>query len=99
MKVINGINHDMLQATRMIRQAIRWAQPPAAAAVDAPIPNAATRPLPPGGDVDVIASLYARLASAKAANRTDAVVCYERMIDRLERKEEEEFKARLNNPA
>ena len=83
----------------MISQAIGRAQPPAAAAVVAPIPNAAARPLPPGGDGDVIASLYAHLASARAANRMDTVVCYERMIDRLERKEEEELEARLNAPA
>ena len=98
-KAINGVNHVMLHATRMISQAIRRAQPPAAAAIVAPLPNAAAQPLPPGEDSDVIASLYARLASARAANRTDAVDRYERMIDHLERKEEEELEARLNTPA
>ncbi len=58
----------------MISQAIGRAQPPAAAAVVAPLPNAATRLLPPGGDGDIIASLYAHLVSARAANRMDAVV-------------------------
>ncbi len=80
----------------MISQAIRRAhQPPAAATAIAPLPNATARLLLPGGDGDVIASLYARLVSARAANRTDAVVRYERIIDRLERKEEEELEARL----
>jgi hypothetical protein len=83
----------------MISQAIRRAQPPAAAAVVAPIPNTAACLLPPGGDGDVIASLYARLASARAANRTDTVDRYVEMINRLERKEEEELEARLNAPA
>jgi hypothetical protein len=87
----------MLQATRMISQAIRWAQPPTAAAVVAPLSNAATCSLPPGGDSDVVASLYACLLSARAANRTDAVVRYERMINRLEQKEEEELEACLSN--
>jgi hypothetical protein len=98
-EALDGINNAMLQATRMISQAIgRAHQPPAAAATAvAPLPNATTRPLLPGGDGDVIASLYARLVSARAANRTDAVVRYERMIDRLERKEEEELEARLLN--
>jgi hypothetical protein len=97
-EALDGINNAMLQATRMISQAIgRAHQPPAtaAAAVVAPLPNAAARPLRPGGDGDVIASLYARLVSARAANRTDAVDRYERMIDRLERKEEEELESRL----
>ena len=98
-EALDGINNAMLQATRMISQAIgRAHQPPAtaaAAAVVAPLPNAAARPLLPGGDGDVIASLYARLVSARAANRTDAVDRYERMIDRLERKEEEELESRL----
>jgi hypothetical protein len=91
----------MLQATRiMISQAIgRAHQPPAAAAATAaaPLPNAAARPLLPGGDGDVIVSLYARLVSARAASRTDAMDRYERMIDRLERKEEEELEACLLN--
>ena len=92
-EALDGINNAMLQATRMISQAIgRAHQPPAAAAAAvAPLPNAA------GGGGDVIASLYARLASARAANRMDAVDRYERMIDRLERKEEEELEARLLN--
>jgi hypothetical protein len=100
-EALDGINNAMLQATCMISQAIgRAHQPPAtaaAAAVVAPLPNAATRPLLPGGDGDVIASLYARLVSARVANRTDAVDRYERMIDRLERKEEEELESRLLN--
>jgi hypothetical protein len=96
-EAIDGINDAILQATRMISQAIGWAQPPTAAAVVVPLPNAATRLLPPGGDGDVIASLYTRLVSARAANRTDAVVRYERMIDHLERKEEEELEACLSN--
>jgi hypothetical protein len=62
-----------------------------------PLPNTATYPLPPGDDGDIIASLYAHLVSARAANRMDAVVRYERMIDRLEQKEEEELEARLSN--
>jgi hypothetical protein len=45
---------------------------------------------------NVIASLYTRLASARAANRMDAMVCYERMIDHLKRKEEEDLEACLN---
>ena len=85
----------------MISQAIGQAyQPPAATAASAaiaPLPNAATRPILPRGDGSFIASLYARLVSARAANRTDAVDRYERMIDRLERKEEEELEARLLN--
>ena len=99
-EALDGINNAMLQATRMISQAIgRAHQPPAAAATAvAPLlPNATARPLLPGGDGDVIASLYARLVSARAANRTDAVDWYERMIDRLERKEEEELESRLLN--
>jgi hypothetical protein len=94
---INGINDAMRQATRMISQVIGRAQPPVAAIIVAPLPNATTRPLPPGGDGDVIASLYAHLVSASAANRTDAVVRYERMICRLKRKEEEELEACLSN--
>jgi hypothetical protein len=96
-KAIDGINDAMFQATRMISQAIGWAQPPTTAAAVAPLPNATTRLLPPGGDGDVIASLYARLVSARAANRMDAVVQYERMINRLKRKKEEELKACLSN--
>ena len=89
----------MLQATRMISQAIgRAHQPPVAAATAAaPLPNATARLLIPGGDGDVIVSLYARLVSARAASRRDAVDRYERMIDRLERKEEEELEACLLN--
>ena len=83
---LDGINSAMLEATRMISAAIgRAHQPPAATAVA------------PGGDGDVIASLYARLQNARAANRMDAVIRYERMIDRLEMKEEEEMEARLLN--
>jgi hypothetical protein len=98
-KALNGINNAMLQATHMISQAIgRAHQPPAAAATTAaPIPHAAARPLLPGGDGDVIASLYARLVSARAASKTDAVDQYERMIDRLEMKEEKELESRLLN--
>jgi hypothetical protein len=98
-EALDGINNAMLQATHMIIQAIgRAHQPPAAAATAAaPLPNAATRPLLPGGDDDVIASLYACLVSARAASRTDAVDRYERMIDRLERKEVEELESRLLN--
>ena len=96
-KALDGINNAMLQATRMISQAIGWAhQPPAAAGFAPPFPNAAARPLP-GGDGDIIVSLYARLVSTWAANRADAVVQYERMIDCLERKEEEELEAHLLN--
>ena len=53
----------------------------------------------PRGNGDLIASLYARLANARTANRMDAVNRYERMIDCLEKKEEEEMEARLNAPA
>jgi hypothetical protein len=71
----------------MISLAIGRTQPLAAsAAIVAPGLNTA----------DVIASLYAHLASARAANRTDAVFCYERMIDRLKRKEEDDLEAHLN---
>ena len=90
-EAINCISHAMLQATRMISQVIGQAQPPAATTVIAPIPNTTTRPLPPGGDGDVL--------GARAANRTDTVVHYERMIDCLEQKEEEELEACLNAPA
>jgi hypothetical protein len=94
----HGINNDMLQATHMISQVIgRAHQPPATTATVAPLPNAAAHPLLPGGDSDIIASLYACLVSARAANRTDVVDRYERMIDRLERKEEEELEACLLN--
>ena len=96
-EALDGINNAMLQATRMISQAIGWAhQPPAAACFAPPLPNAAARPLP-GGDGDIIVSLYARLVSTWAANRADAVVQYERMIDCLERKEEEKLEAHLLN--
>jgi hypothetical protein len=96
-EALDGINNAMLQATRMISQAIGWAhQPPAAAGIAPPLPNAAARPLP-GGDGDIIVSLYTRLVSARAANRADAVVQYERMINCLEQKEEEELEARLLN--
>jgi hypothetical protein len=82
----------------MISQAIgRAHQPPAAAAAIAPLPNAAAHPLLPGGDGDVIASLYARLVSARVANRTNAVDRSERMIDHLERKEEELEACLLNH--
>ena len=64
-----------------------------------PIPIAAARPLPLGGDSDNIASLHVCLESARAANKTDAVVSYERMIDHLEWKEEDELEACLNAPA
>jgi hypothetical protein len=47
------------------------------------------------GDGDVIALLYSQLEKARAANRADAVTRYKQMIDRLERKEEEEMEARL----
>ena len=93
-EALDGINNAMLQATHMISQTRPVAAAAAAAAV-APLPNAAARPLLPGGDGDVIASLYARLVSARAASRTDAVDRYERMIDRLERREEEELESRL----
>jgi hypothetical protein len=97
-EALDGINNAMLQATHMISQAIgRAHQPPAAAAAIAPLPNAAARLLLPGGDRAVIASLYARLESARVANRMVAVDRYEKMIDRLERKEEEELEARLLN--
>jgi len=73
-------------------------RPAAPATAAAPLPNATACPLlPAGGDGDVIASLYACLVSARAASKTDAVDQYERMIDRLERKEEEELEARLLN--
>jgi len=74
-KALDGINNAMLQATRMSSQTIgRAHQPPAASATAvAPLPNAAARPLLPGGDSDVIASLYARLVNAKAPSRTDPV--------------------------
>ena len=75
-EALDGINNAMLQATCMISQAIgRAHQPPAAPATAAsPLPNATARPLlPAGGDGDVVASLYARLVSARAASRTDAV--------------------------
>jgi hypothetical protein len=86
-KAINGINHAMLQTMRMISLAIKKAQPPAAsAAIIAPGLNA----------VEDIASLYTHLASARAAKRMDAIFCYERMINHLERKEEEDLEARLN---
>jgi hypothetical protein len=86
-EAIDGINLAMLQATRMISLAIERAQPPtASAATAAPGLNTA----------DVIASLYTRLASARAANRMDAVFCYKRMIDRLERKEEDDLEACFN---
>jgi hypothetical protein len=98
-EALDGINNAVLQVTRMISQAIgRAHQPPAAAATAAaPLPNAAARPLLPGGDDDDIASLYAQLVISRAASRTDMVNRYERMIDRLERKEEEELESRLLN--
>jgi hypothetical protein len=77
----------MLQTTWMISLAIEIAQPPiTTAAIVAPIINAA----------NVIASLYTHLASARVANRTNVVVCYERMIDHLKREEEEDLKAHFN---
>ncbi len=86
-KAVDGINHSMLQAMQMISLAIRGVQPPtASAAIVAPGLNSA----------NVIASLYTGLASARAANRMDAVFCYERMIDRLKRKEEDDLDAHLN---
>ena len=91
---LNGINSAMLQAMHMISAAIGRAhqppqhQPPATTAAG----------VAPGGDGDLIASLYAHLANARAANRMDAVNWYERMIDRLESKEEEEMEAHLLNP-
>jgi hypothetical protein len=89
--VIDGINSAMLQATRMISQAISTrAHSPATATA-----AATAAPLPPGGDGNVIASFYSRLEKARAANRADAVTRYEGMIDWLERKEEEEMEARL----
>jgi len=95
-EALNGINNAMLQASRMISQAIgRAHQPPAAAATVAPLPNAAACPLLFGGDGDIIASLYARLVSARASNRMDTVDQNERMINRLEQKEEEELEAHL----
>ncbi len=94
----HGINNAMLQATHMISQAIgRSHQPPATTVTVAPLPNAAAHLLLPGGDGNIIASLYTRLVSARAANRTDVVDRYERMIDRLEGKEEEELEACLLN--
>ena len=99
-EALDGINIAMLQAMHMISQAIgRAHQTPAApATAAAPLPNATARPLlPTGGDGDVIASLYARLVSARVASKTDAVDRYERMIDRIERKEEEELEVRLFN--
>jgi hypothetical protein len=97
-EALDGINNAMLQATHMISQAIGWAhQPPAAAAAIAPLPNAAARPLLSGNYGDIIASLYSRLVSARVANRMDTVDRYERTIDRLERKEEEELEACLLN--
>jgi len=97
-EALDGINNAMLQAIHMISQAIGLAhQPPVAVTAVAPLPNAATRPLLPGGDGDIIASLYAHLVSARAANRTDVVDQYERMIDCLEQKEGEELEACLLN--
>ncbi len=70
----------------MISLALGRVQPPAAsAATIAPGLNTA----------DVISSLYAHLASARGTNRMDAVFRYERMIDRLERKEEDDLEACL----
>ncbi len=86
-EAIDGINSAMLEATCMISHASGRAQPPAASAVT----------IAPGlNTADVIASLYTRLASARAANRTDAVLRYERIIDRLKRKEEDDLAAHLN---
>ena len=66
-EALDGINNSMLQATRMISQAIgRAHQPPTPVATAAvPLPNADARTLLPGGDGDVIASLYARLVPHK----------------------------------
>jgi hypothetical protein len=62
-KALNGINNAMIQATWMISQAIgRAHQPPAAAAVIAPLPNAAARSLP-GGDGDVLGCLFLQESS------------------------------------
>ena len=93
---LDGINSAMLQATRMISAAIGRAhqQPPQ----HQPPATAAAGVAPGGGDGDLIASFYARLANARAANRMDAVNRYERMINRLESKEEEEMEAHLLNP-
>jgi hypothetical protein len=92
---LDGINSAMLQATRMISAAIgRVHQPPQ----HQPPASSAAAGVAPGGDGDLIASFYARLANARSANRMDAVNRYERMIDRLERKEEEAMEARLLNP-
>jgi hypothetical protein len=72
-EAINGINHAMLQAMWIISLAIGRVQPPtASAAIVAPGLNA----------VDIIASLYACLTSARAANMTDVMFHYERMIGR-----------------
>jgi hypothetical protein len=86
-EAIDGINHAVPQAMRMISLAIGRVQPPAAsAAIIAPGLNAA----------NVLASLYTHLASARAVNRIDAMVCHEMMIDHLKRKEEEDLEACLN---
>ena len=85
----DNIEASMLDATRMISGIIALAQLPPPP-VDA-LPNVAPLP-PPAGDT--IESLYRRLASARVANRDDAVLRYERMIDSVERREEEEL---INN--
>jgi hypothetical protein len=71
-EAIDGINRAMLQATWMISLAIGSTQPPPAASAATVAPGLNT--------ANVIESLYTHLASARAANRTDAVFCYERMI-------------------
>jgi hypothetical protein len=86
-KSMDGINCAMLQAMWMISLAIGRTQPPAASAVTVALGL---------NTADVIVSLYTCLASARAANRMDAVFCYKRMIDRLERKEEDDLEAHLN---
>ncbi len=99
-EAIDGMNNAMIDATRMISEAIsRQAvfvqqQPPPAPVVAQP--NFAPPP-PPVDDAGVlIESLYRRLASARVANREEAVLRYERMIDRLEMREEAELQQRIN---
>ncbi len=92
MDAINGINRAMLEAMVMIvstidrvRKAPTPPQAPAAAAVLSSIDF--------GSQID---SLYKHLKKAKEENITDSVCCYKRLIVALEKKEEEEIKARLH---
>jgi len=94
MDAIDGINHAMLEATKMIASSTIGKVRKVPTQPRAPVATAVSSSIDFGSQID---SLYKRLKKAKEENITDSVRRYERLIVALEKKEEEEIEARHCN--